>query len=286
MTQSVTIPANATSAFMRFDHAYDFEFDVRLRLRRRRPRDQHATAAPFADVGALLTDVGYSGTLRGSPSNNPIAGPAAFVRRQQRLPREPRDADVAQGRERAGSASAIGTDGGRRRHRLDHRRRPHLLVRRAARRRRTATATACRTRATPARRRAGTLPNGCTPSGGGADPGSGSTGGGSTGGGRPVAAHRRHAGRREAALVQALRNRQEGAGALHAARVRRRPARDRDREAEGQDGGARRPSARRRPACSRSSPRRRCDKGTYKVTIVLRDADGNKRTLKKSFKVK
>ena len=42
----------------------------------------------------------------------------------------------------------------------------------------------------------------------------------------------------------------------------------------------------RRPACSRSSPRRRCDKGTYKVTIVLRDADGNKRTLKKSFKVK
>ncbi len=27
MTQGVTIPANATSAFMRFDHAYDFEFD-------------------------------------------------------------------------------------------------------------------------------------------------------------------------------------------------------------------------------------------------------------------
>ena len=80
MTQGVTIPANATSAFMRFDHAYDFEFDSNfaydggvLEISR--------NGAPFADVGALLTDVGYSGTLRGLPSNNPIAGRAAFVRR-------------------------------------------------------------------------------------------------------------------------------------------------------------------------------------------------------------
>jgi hypothetical protein len=78
MTQSVRIPANATSAYLRFDHAYDFEFDGGgaydggvLEL---------STGGGFADIGALLTDVGYSGTIT-TISNNPIEGRQAFVRR-------------------------------------------------------------------------------------------------------------------------------------------------------------------------------------------------------------
>ena len=128
----------------------------------------------------------------------------------------------------------------------------------------------------------GTLPNGCAPSGGGADPGGGSTGGGSTGGGGTTAAtlasaKLRSCKRSGTGKKARVRCTLRGFGAVQRATV--------TVKRKGKTVGKKtlRPSS---SGVLSFKPKKALRKGTYKVTIVLRDADGNKRTLKKSFKVK
>ena len=73
MNSSVAIPASST-AFLRFNHAYGFEDDGAgaydggmLEI--------SVNGAAFADIGSLLTDGGYNGTLT-TISNNPLEGAA------------------------------------------------------------------------------------------------------------------------------------------------------------------------------------------------------------------
>ena len=77
MADSVTLPDEGTS-FLRFDHSYGFEdnssgvgFDGGM-------LEISVNGGPFADIGSLLTDVGYTGAITTS-SDNPHPGRPAFI---------------------------------------------------------------------------------------------------------------------------------------------------------------------------------------------------------------
>ena len=77
MNSNVAIPAGST-AYLRFNHAYGFEddgagaYDGGM-------LEYSVNSGGFADIGPLLTDGGYNGTLT-TISNNPLEGRPAFVR--------------------------------------------------------------------------------------------------------------------------------------------------------------------------------------------------------------
>ena len=132
------------------------------RVRRRRARDQRQRRPVRRTSAALLTDVGYTGAIT-TGSDNPLAGRPAFIGesngyRASRATLTPRAGDDVRFQWRIATTPASPA-------RLVRGRRAHLLVRPARPRlRRTATATACRTRATPARRSRPRTANGCRPS--------------------------------------------------------------------------------------------------------------------------
>ncbi|HYM56954.1 MAG TPA: M4 family metallopeptidase [Solirubrobacteraceae bacterium] len=77
MNPSVVIPVSST-AFLRFNHAHGFEDDSNgaydggmLEI--------SVNGDSFVDIGSLLTDGGYNGTIS-TVSNNPLEGRSAFVR--------------------------------------------------------------------------------------------------------------------------------------------------------------------------------------------------------------
>ena len=77
MSSGVAIPSGST-AYLRFNHAYGFEddgagaYDGGM-------LEVSVNGGAFADAGSLLTEGGYNGTLT-TISNNPLEGRAAFVR--------------------------------------------------------------------------------------------------------------------------------------------------------------------------------------------------------------
>ncbi|MDP9295022.1 MAG: M4 family metallopeptidase, partial [Actinomycetota bacterium] len=77
MNPSVAIPAGST-AFLRFNHAFGFEDDSQggydggmLEI--------SVNGGAFVDIGSLLTDGGYNGTIS-TLSNDPLEGRSAFIR--------------------------------------------------------------------------------------------------------------------------------------------------------------------------------------------------------------
>ena len=78
MTRSIAIPAGST-AFLRFNHAFGFEDDASGAYDGGVLEVSTNNGASYADIGSRLTDVGYNGTLS-TVSNNPIEGRNAFVR--------------------------------------------------------------------------------------------------------------------------------------------------------------------------------------------------------------
>jgi bacillolysin len=78
MSQNVAIPAGSPAAFLRFNHAFGFEdagsdaWDGGL-------LEYSLNNGPFNDIGSLLTEGGYNGTIS-TASNNPLEGRNAFVR--------------------------------------------------------------------------------------------------------------------------------------------------------------------------------------------------------------
>ena len=79
MMSSVVIPSNASSAFLRFDHAYGFEdsstgvtFDGGV------VEVSTDGGRSWTDIGDRLTDVGYNGTIA-TGGGNPLGGRPAFV---------------------------------------------------------------------------------------------------------------------------------------------------------------------------------------------------------------
>ena len=78
MVTNIAVPADAVSAYLRFDHSYGFEdssggvtFDGGVL------EVSTNGGATYSDIGALLTDVGYDGTI--TSASNPLNGRPAFV---------------------------------------------------------------------------------------------------------------------------------------------------------------------------------------------------------------
>jgi bacillolysin len=89
MTRSVAIPATANSAFLRFDHAYGFDDDDNLSNGDQGGYDGGVVeyssngGASYTDLGTLFTVNGYDGPVAdfGTPAlDSPLAGRQAFIR--------------------------------------------------------------------------------------------------------------------------------------------------------------------------------------------------------------
>ena len=78
MNSSVAIPAGLTT-YLRFNHAYGFEDDAGHAYDGGVLEYSTNNGASWSDLGPLLTDGGYNGTITTS-SNNPLKGRNAFVR--------------------------------------------------------------------------------------------------------------------------------------------------------------------------------------------------------------
>ena len=78
MNSSVAIPAGLTT-YLRFNHAYGFEDDAGHAYDGGVLEYSTNNGATWNDLGPLLTDGGYNGTITTS-SNNPLEGRNAFVR--------------------------------------------------------------------------------------------------------------------------------------------------------------------------------------------------------------
>jgi bacillolysin len=89
MTRSVAIPATVNSAFLRFDHAYGFDDDDNLSNGDQGGYDGGVVeyssngGASYTDLGTLFTVNGYDGPVAdfGTPAlDSPLAGRQAFIR--------------------------------------------------------------------------------------------------------------------------------------------------------------------------------------------------------------
>jgi len=78
MARSVAIPSGP-DAYLRFDHAYGFENDGLTAYDGGMLEISTDGGASYGDIGSLLTDGKYNGTLS-VDSNNPLEGRSAFVR--------------------------------------------------------------------------------------------------------------------------------------------------------------------------------------------------------------
>jgi len=81
MTSSVAIPSG-NPAYLRFNHAYGFEdntFGTTAAFDGGVLEYSTNNGGSWTDIGSLLTDVGYSGTIT-TTSDNPLGGRSAFVR--------------------------------------------------------------------------------------------------------------------------------------------------------------------------------------------------------------
>ena len=279
MTGDVAIPAGATSAYLRFDHAYDFEFDSSFRYDGG-VVEVSQNGGPFQDVADLGVDVGYNGTLRGAPSNNPLAGRDAFVARSNgyratRVNLGSLKGDDVRFRFRIGADGAVSATGWI----IDD---VHIY--------------SCGAPTVPPDGDgdgvqdaidlcpfvAGLAPSGCPPTNEGPSGG----GGGTTGGGGPAttggtatlaSAKLRSCKRSGKGKKTRVRCTLRDFGAVSRATVTVK------RKGKIVAKKTLKPSAR---GVLAIKPKRKLRKGIYKVTIVLRDASGDKVTLKKSFKVK
>jgi Zn-dependent metalloprotease len=283
LTNSVQLPAGRSS-FLRFDHAYGFEDDGGgtydggvLEI--------SVDGGAFVDVGSLLTDVPYTGTIAAG-FGNPLAGRAAFTGESNGYRASRVTLTSLAGRDvnfrwRIGTDSTNpGTSG------------PTPLgwfiddVR----------IYTCAAPPPPpdsdgdgvpdasdsCPSTPGTLPNGCAasppapPVGGGTPTGPPS--GGTPSGGNPLASARVRSCKRTGKGRRArVRCTLAGAGAVTRATVtvkrgRKTVAKKTLRPAAG--------------GVLSIKPKGTLRKGTYKVTIVIRDAAGDKRTLKKTFKIR
>jgi hypothetical protein len=280
MTGSVAIPADASSAFLRFDHSYGFEdnasgtaFDGGVL------EISTNGGASYSDIGALLTDVGYNGTIASTAlSDNPLASRPAFVResngyRASRATLTSLRGQSVRFRFRIGTDTGVGGAGWF----IDD---VHIYscspppppppdgdgdgVPDAG--------DACPS--TPA-----TTPDGCPA--GGSTPGGGTPGGGTPGGGSSTttlaSARVRSCRRTGKGKKTRVRCTLRGFGAVRRATVTvKRNGKTVARRTV-------RPTSR---GVLSIKPRKPLRRGTYKVKIVLRDAAGNRRTLRKTFKVK
>ena len=93
------------------------------------------TAARRSRTSAACRSTSATTATSTTGFDNPLAGRPAFVEREQRLPREPREPELPAGQS-VRFRWRIGTDSTAERPRLVHRRRPHLLVPAGHRRRR------------------------------------------------------------------------------------------------------------------------------------------------------
>ena len=79
MNSSVAIPAGLTT-YLRFNHAYGFDDDAGHAYDGGILEYSINNGTSWSDLGPLLTDGGYNGTLTTTNSNNPLKGRNAFVR--------------------------------------------------------------------------------------------------------------------------------------------------------------------------------------------------------------
>ena len=289
MTNPVVLPAAATAVFLRFDHAYDFDEDATGSYDGG-VVEVSVDGGAFQDInagGLRLTDVGYDGPI--SPSSNALAGRQAFVGRSNGYRASRANLTSFKGhsvrvRFRIGTDNVVGGDGWF----IDD---VNLY---------TCTTPppppdsdgdgvpdagdACP--ATP-----GTEPNGCPPSQGIAPPpgtgtGGGSGSGGTTGGGAPDAGSSvnlasakvrscKRSGRGRKARVRCVL-RDFGAVARATVTAKRNGRTVARKTLKPSAAGVLLVKPKRPPL----------RKGLYKVTIVVRDATGAKRTLKKRFRVR
>jgi bacillolysin len=77
MTGSVSLPAGGSS-FLRFDHAYGFDDSASGVAFDGGVLEVSVNGGAFQDIGSRLTDVGYNGVIT-TTSNNPLGGHAAFI---------------------------------------------------------------------------------------------------------------------------------------------------------------------------------------------------------------
>jgi hypothetical protein len=265
MTKSVTIPAGVTAVYLRFDHAYGFDDDDDLTDGDQGGYDggvvEYSTddGATYTDAGPLLTVNGYDGEVAGfgSPSvDSPLAGRPAFIRESHGYISSLANLTALKGkavrfRFRIGTDSTVGDLGWA----VDD---VHVFS--------------------------------CTP-----PPATGGDGGTATGGGTPPLAAPSGGGTRtdpplRLADVRLRWCKIRGTGrklrvrcALRSFTAVRRAAVTIRKGRKAVLSKTLRPSSK---GVLSIKPKRKLRRGTYKVTIVIRDASGGKRMLRKTLRVR
>jgi hypothetical protein len=78
LDRNVALPVDAASSFLRFDHAYGFDDSGTTSFLNGGVVEYSTNGgATWTDISSLPVDVGYNGTINGT--GNPLAGQAAFV---------------------------------------------------------------------------------------------------------------------------------------------------------------------------------------------------------------